>query len=170
MTKRLRNTLVLAPLLAAGFLLAGCFQTKLSLGSGDNATVDVQYCGEWHFTWKEEDQSRSATLLVLGFDAKRYYAEWKQNDETIRFSAFLAPVQQATFVQLTPLGSDKDDSDTHIIARVQLDGKKLILRHLEEDFFEGITTDEALRQKIEQNVENDKMYAATLSGALISQP
>src|SRR5690349_9818282 len=112
------------------FLLAGCFETTPNLGSADDAKVDVQYCGDWRFTWKDEHgEPDSASLIVRNFDGKRYYAEWQESGEKpLRFNAFFVPVGGATFAQLTPLGDKGDLSDTHLILRVQLDGGKLTLR------------------------------------------
>jgi hypothetical protein len=153
--------------------LAGCFETKLNLGSADDAKVDVQYCGDWHFTWKDEKgQTDSAKLVVRNFDGKRYYAEWTESGEQpIRFNGFFVPVGKATFAQLTPLGEKGDLSDSHLIVRVELDGgQKLTLRHLDGDFFGGVGTDEALRKTVEANLDNPKMYAQTATGSLVSQP
>jgi hypothetical protein len=157
---------------AAVLLLAGCFETTLNLGSADDAKVDVQYVGDWHFTWKtDEGETNSADLVVRNFDGKRYYAEWKQSGEKpLRFNGFLVPVKTATFAQLTPLGEKGELSDTHLIVRVQLEGTKLIMRHLDREFFADVNTDAGLRKKVEENLDNAKMYAASATGSLIGQP
>ena len=154
-------------------VFAGCYTTTLNLGKAVDAKVDVQYCGDWHFTWADKDgQSKSADLIVRNFDNRQYFVEWKEAGESkpTRYSGFLVPVKDATFAQLTDLGDKGEPSDTHCILRVQLAGEKLTLRHLNEDFFKDIKTDAQLRAKVEANLENAAMYAETASGALVSQP
>jgi hypothetical protein len=158
--------------LAIGLLAAtGCFETALSLGPAEQAKVDVNYVGDWNFTWKDDDQPQSAQLLLRNFDGKRYLVEWKQSGEKVlRFSGYLVPVKSATFAQLTLLSETGEVPDKHLIVRVQLDGKKLVLRHLDGDFFADVKTDTALRAKVEENLDNEAMYlkGGTISGSPVS--
>jgi hypothetical protein len=154
-------------------LFAGCYTTTLNLGKAADAKLDVQYCGDWHFSWSDKDgQNKSADLVLRNFDGKQYYVEWKEADESkpSRYSGFLVPVKDATFAQLTSLGDKGELSEEHCILRVQLAGDKLTLRHLNDEFFKDMKTDAELRAKVEANLENPKMYAETATGALLSQP
>ena len=161
-------------LLAASIVLAfaGCYTTTLNLGKSADAKVDVQYCGDWHFTWSDKDgQSKSADLVVRNFDGKQYYAEWKEPDQKlVRMSGFFVPIKDGTFAQLTSLGEKGELPDEHCILRVQMAGDKLTLRHLNDEFFKDVKTDAELRAKVEANLENPQMYAETATGALVSQP
>src|SRR2546423_1642916 len=107
--------------LAAIVLIAGCFETKLNLGSDKQAKVDPAYCGEWTFSWKDDDgSSKTGIATILNFDGVHYFVEWKEEGQkTMRYNGFVVPVKDATFAQLTPLGPDL--SDTHLIVRMQLD-------------------------------------------------
>ena len=166
-----RSLVLTALLLTASVILLGCFTTTLNLGSADAAKVDVMYCGDWHFTWQDKDQSKSADLIVRNFDGKQYYVEWKEaGEKPSRMSGFLVPVKDATFAQLTNLGDKGELSSDHLIVRVQLKADQLTLRHLNDEFFKDVHSDEALKQKIEQNVDNDTMYGESQTGALVSQP
>jgi hypothetical protein len=167
-----RGVLLLALTVCACPLLAGCFTTTLNLGTlADAPKADPAYCGDWHFSWKEGDQAKSADLIIRNFDGKQYYAEWKQEGEKpSRMSGFLVPIKDATFAQLTNLGDKGELPDEHLILRVSVAGDKLTLRHLKEEFFKDTKTDEALRKKVEENVANDAMYAETATGSLVSQP
>ena len=151
-------------------VLVGCFETALNLGSAKDASVDPAYCGEWTFSWEDDGKQQTALATIVNFDGKQYYVQWKQGDEKpIHFAGFLVPVKDATFAQARPLGSDL--SDRHVIVRVELKGTKLMLRHLNGDFFEGISTDEAFRTKVEENLNNDAMYTGPwLAGSLTGQP
>ena len=170
--KSARNV-VLPALAALGLLVfAGCYVTNLNLGKPADAKLDVQYCGDWAFTWTDKGQTKSAQLIVRNFDGKQYYVEWKEADESkpSRYSGFLVPVKDATFAQLTSLGDKGELSEEHCILRVQLAGDKLTLRHLNDEFFKDVKTHAELRAKVEANLENPKMYAETATGALLSQP
>ena len=70
-----RSLVLTALLLTASVILFGCFTTTLNLGSADAAKVDVLYCGDWHFTWQDKDQSKSADLIVRNFDGKSALTE-----------------------------------------------------------------------------------------------
>ena len=167
------KTIGLAAVLLLGLIVlaAGCFTTTLDLGKPADAKVDVQYCGDWHFTWKDGEESKSADLIIRNFDGKQYYAEWKESQQkSTRMSGFLVAVKDATFAQLTNLGDKGELSPEHVILRVQLAGDKLTLRHLNDEFFKDAKTDEELRAKVVANLDNPAMYAQTLTGALLSQP
>ena len=158
-------------LVAAVALLAGCFETRLNLGSDKNAKVDPAYCGEWTFSWKDDDgSSKNGTATVLNFDGVHYFVEWKEEGEkTVRYNGFVVPVKDAQFAQLSPLGSDL--SQTHLIVRIKLDGTKLAVRHLKKEFFDGVSSDEALKKKVEENLNTDAMYEGPwVAGALTNQP
>lgn len=170
---RLFRTVGVAGLASAAVLvLAGCFTTTLSLiAPGTTPKVDVLYCGDWHFTWKDGDQTKSADLVIRNFDGSHYYVEWKESgNKPTRMNGALVPVKNAMFAQLTDLGDKGELSSEHLIVRVQLAGDKLTLRHLNDDFFKDVKSDEALRTKIEQNVDTDAMYQETATGSLVSQP
>ena len=168
----MRNAIRILSCFALPFLLLGCFTTALNLGSASEAKVDPLYCGDWHFEWKGDDQqTKSADLVLRNFDNKQYYAEWKEPDQKpVRMSGFLVPLRGATFAQLTSLGDKGELSAEHCIVRVQVASDKLMLRHLNGDFFKDVKTDAELRSKVEQNVNNEQMYQVTLTGSLVSQP
>src|SRR4051794_31440565 len=97
-----RSTLLTILLLSAALLLSGCFETTLNLGSAEQATADVKYCGDWHFTG--DNGKEGADLVIRNFDGHRYYVEWREgNEKTKRMSGFLVTVKDATFAQLTGL-------------------------------------------------------------------
>jgi hypothetical protein len=136
------------------------------------AKVDQAYLGEWTFTEKDENgQSKgTATATILNFDGTHYFVEWKEGQENpTRYNGVFVTVKDATFAELSPLGNDI--SPTHLTMRVQMDGTKLKMRQLKKEFFDGVNTDEALRAKVEQNLNNDAMYDGPwLAGSLTSQP
>jgi hypothetical protein len=154
--------------LAAALLLAGCFETTLNLGYAIDSKVDPHYCGDWHFEWKDGDQTASADLTIRNFDGKQYYAEWNDHkNKTLRMSGFLIPLKETTFAQLTPMETDGELQPKHLILKVLLDGDKLALTNLKEDFFSDVTTDAALKKKIEENISNPAMYEDVGTGTRV---
>jgi hypothetical protein len=157
------RTLLIPLLVLLTTVLAGCFETTLNLGSADNAKVNVKYCGDWHFA--AEGGGDTADLTVRNFDGKQYYVEWLDNEKKrSRMSAFMVKIKDADFAQLTELADDGSLQSKHLILRAQLDGDKLTLRNLKEDFFAGVTTDEQLRKRVEENLDNAAMYEDTMTG------
>ena len=55
-------------------------------------------------------------------------------------------VKDATFAQLTNLGDKGELSSDHLIVRVQLKADQLTLRHLNDEFFKDVHSDEALKR------------------------
>src|SRR5947209_7335837 len=106
---------------AAALLLAGCFTTTLSLlaPGAAPAKVDAAYCGDWHFSWKDGEQTKSAELFIRNFDGTHYYVEWKEEgSKSTRMNGVLVPVKNAMFAQLSDLGDKGELSDNHLILRV----------------------------------------------------
>src|SRR2546421_4710878 len=118
-------------------MLAGCFETRFNLGSDKQSKVDPAYCGEWTFSWKDDDgTSKTGVATILNFDGVHYLVDWKEEGQkTARYNGFIVPVKDAKFAQLSPLGTEV--SDTHLIVRIQLDSTKLKVRHLKKEFFDG---------------------------------
>ena len=127
-----------------------------------------------HVTIRVSDRAASerfydAVLRAIGVERTHsdvYYAEWNDHkNKILRLSAFLVPVKETTFAQLTPMEADGELQAKHLIVKVQLDGDKLTLTNLKEDFFGDVTTDAALKKKIEENISNPAMYEDIGTGA-----
>ena len=166
-----RSALCAVPALGPGLMLlllvlGGCFETTLHLGLAADAAVDVKFVGDWTFTNKEQDGRETRSVLVVrNFDGKQYYAEWTdEGGKPQRMRGHLAPVKSATFIELTGIADDGSLPDKHLIIRLELEGDTLTLRHLNDKFFEGVSTDAALRAKVEANLDNAEMYAGKSTG------
>jgi hypothetical protein len=151
-------------------LLAGCFETTLNIGLSADAKVDPAMCGEWTFSWHDGEENKTAAATILNFDDKQYYVSWRaEGEKEAHIAAFLVQVKDATFAQMRGLDADVDDK--HVIVRAKMSGTKLMFRHLKSDFFSGVDTDEKLRAKIGENINNEEMYQGPwLTGALVGQP
>lgn len=165
-----RKTALSALALLIAVTFSGCFETTLNIGKAEDSKVDPAMCGTWDFSWSDGENKGSAEATVLNFDGKQLYVQWaQQGEKAAHLRAFLVPIKDATFAQATPLGADLKDK--HIVLRIEMKGSKLMIRHLKPEFFAGINTDEQLRSKIEENLNNDQMYQGPwLAGSQIEKP
>jgi len=158
----LRSFLLL--LAMALLMLTGCLETEFSLGPRDQSVVDRAVCGDWMLSRKDANgQTQNSHLVVRNIDDKLYYVEWadanKPADRT-RMTAFVADVKGVSFAHLQNLGEDGVNSDKHVIFRFGMDGEKLIIKELSDEFFKDkFGSDAELRALVEENLENDAMYA-----------
>ena len=170
-----RGTLPLVAAFIAVLLgLGGCYMTNLHLGSAADSKVDRALVGDWKLV-DPNDATNTATMLVRNFDDKQYYVEWSEKSgegdalKTTRMRAHGVKVKSATFIEVAELTDDGSLPEKHVLLRVELKDDKLTLRQLNEKFFEGVTTEPALRAKVEANLDNAEMYAATISGTKSAQ-
>jgi hypothetical protein len=63
---------LLAGLCALLCLVAGCFETTLSLGTEDDSKVSVAFCGNWEITNPDKPEEKS-NLFIRNIDGKRYF-------------------------------------------------------------------------------------------------
>ncbi len=164
MTRNKQFAVLTSIVLAAAFLV-GCYETALKLGSPDQSKVDKKFVGDWKITISSGGNTSTADLIVRNIDDKQYYVEWREDDRVDRFSAFAADVKDAHFAHLRKMTDDGEWPEEHTLMRFELKGDQLVLRGLDENFFEGVTTDEQLRQKITENIDNPKMYEETVTGS-----
>jgi hypothetical protein len=163
---------IFAVALFAALLLAGCFETNLSLGPRESAKVDTKYVGQWHYSWTDSGEAKTAELVVLNFNGHEYYVEWTDGKEPpLRMSGFLVDVKGASFAHLQPLSDDGELEDKNLIVRIELKDGKLLLHHLNEHFFDGITTNEALQKRVAENLDKAEMYDGdAMAGTKVQMP
>jgi hypothetical protein len=139
---------------------AGCWGSKFTLIPPDQAKVDHAYVGDWDAL---NAKGEPGVLMIRNIDDKEYFVETHDKDGTnvTRYVGFLASVKNASFVELRPIQDDGNIPDSWLIMRIELAENKITLRQLSDDFFKGKTIDsaQALRQTLEQNLDNQQMYA-----------
>jgi hypothetical protein len=167
---RISTPKILLAVLLVGVMLvfAGCFMTKYTLIPPDQARVNRAFVGNWNSD-SFRPEGRDAGLVIRNIDDKLYYVEWATaNDapggtgrDLTRAVGFIADVKGVTFAQLRGLGKDGSLDDEWLLVRLELAGDKLTIRHLSEDFFKDkkIESSAQLRQVLEQNLNNESMYA-----------
>src|SRR2546423_15704803 len=131
------SRLLLALLFAASLLMfAGCWVSKYTLINPDQAKVDRAYLGNWNAV---NSKGESSSLIIRNIDDKMFYVETKdgakQYPEGIsRYIGFLAPVKGALFAHLKQLQDNGDVQEDWLAMRLELNGDKLVIRQLKEDF------------------------------------
>ncbi len=156
---RLLLTLCFATLL---LMFAGCWGSKFTLINSDQAKVDRAYLGNWSVV---NSKGESSSLIIRNIDDKMYYVETregaKQYPEGIsRYVGFLAPVKGATFGHLKQLQDDGNVQEDWLLMKLELNGDKLIVRQLKEEYMKGknIASAEQLRKVIAENIDDSGMY------------
>jgi hypothetical protein len=147
-------------------LLAGCFETKYSLGPADSATVNPAYVGDFEVIDRANPGAeRKTRVAIRNIDGKRYFVEWTDPDKPegpTRMVGFTADVKGVTFAHLRNLSDDGSIPDTHLLMRVELkdNNQQLVLHNLRKEFFDdkNIDSDAKLRQVVEQGLDDSGMY------------
>jgi hypothetical protein len=156
---RLLLTLCFALLL---LMFAGCWGSKFTLINSDQAKVDRAYLGNWSVV---NSKGESSSLIIRNIDDKLLYIETKEGAKQYpegisRYIGFLAPVKGATFGHLKQLQDDGNVQEDWQLMRLELNGDKLVIRQLKEEYMKGknITSAEQLRKVIEEGMEGGSMY------------
>lgn len=143
-------------------LFTGCFMSKVTLIDAAAAKVDLAFVGNWDNPEQFDSTGREAGLVIRNLDGKQYYIEWDQKGESglVRAVGFTTEVRGATFAHLRGLDPDGALEEQWLICRIDLAGSKVTIRQLSEEFFKTktVNTPAALRQVIEQNLDNAQMY------------
>src|SRR5881394_3895834 len=88
-------------------LLAGCFESKYSLGPADAAGVNLAYIGDFDVIDRDNPGAdRKTHIVIRNIDGKRYFVEWIDPDHTdkpTRMVGFTADVKGVTFAHLREL-------------------------------------------------------------------
>jgi hypothetical protein len=156
---RLLFTFCFAALL---LLFAGCWGSKITLINPEAAKVDRAYLGNWSAI---NSKGESSSLIIRNIDDKMFYVETKdgakQYPEGIsRYIGFLAPVKGATFAHVKQIQDSGDAQEDWLLMRLELNGDKLVIRQLKEDYMKqkNIASAEQLRKVIEQGIDDGSMY------------
>lgn len=153
---------VLSACLLGSILIAGCFTSKFSIISPDKAKVDIAFVGNWNSD-ALSSEGREAGLVIRNIDDKSYYVEWRMKEDKgiVRAVGCITEIKGATFAQLRGLEEDGTIDSEWLIARLDRNGNTLKVRHLNDEFMKGqkISSSDQLRKVLEENVNNDAMYA-----------
>ena len=152
-------TLCLAVLLLT---FAGCWGSKVTLINPEAAKVDRAYLGNWSVV---NSKGESSSLIIRNIDDKMLYVETKEGakqypEGVSRYIGFLAPVKSATFAHLKNLQDSGDVQEEWMLMRLELNGDKLVIRQLKEEYMKGknIASADQLRKVIEESIDDASMY------------
>lgn len=158
---RLRSAKPFAALAAicifAGAL--GCYESIYRLSPVADAKVERELCGDWKLAG-----SKGGEILmgVRNIDDRFYAVSWRSSDsqEALHLVADSTRVQEVRFVHARSLPDDGTLSDSHLILRVDVEGDRITVRPVSDDFMNDKTveSDEGLRSIIEANLENNDLY------------
>ena len=166
MTRVIRPRLVLTLAALLLPLLAGCFETKYSLGPADSASVNLAYVGDFDVIDRDNPAAeRKAHIAIRNLDGKRYFVQWTDPDKPdapTRMVGCTADVKGVTFAHLRNLPDDGSIPETHLLMRVELkeNNQQIVLHNLRKEFFDdkNIDSDAKLRQVVEQGLDDSGMY------------
>lgn len=148
---------------ASIILFAGCWTTKVSMIDPATAKVNLAFVGNWDNPDQLDAGGREAGLVIRNIDNKTYYVEWDQKGEAgiVRAVGYTTDIGGATFAQLRGLEQDGTIAQEWLICRVDVAGNKITIRQLNEEFLKTKTlnTPAAIRQMLEQNVNNEQLYS-----------
>jgi len=152
----MRRAILFGVSLLLAALVIGCYTSRYTIGSLEQAKVDRAYVGDWDF----KDGDKTAHLIIRNLDDKNYYVELTEDNKTSRYTAFIGAVKDAQFANLRELTDDGTIQDERLIMRVGLKDGKLELRNLKDEFFKDQTVDSQaqLTSLIEKNLENKDLY------------
>lgn len=154
----MRRFALLAVSLLAVALVIGCYTSKYTVGSLQQAKVDRAYVGDW--TWVEGSDTNH--IVIRNIDDKVYYVECRKGafGTPDRYTGFVGKIKDAQFANLRELSDDGTVSDTYTIMRIELKDGKLNLRTLKDEFFTDKQIDSEAKQRdiLEKNLDNEAMY------------
>jgi hypothetical protein len=143
-------------------VLCGCWGSKFTLINSNQAKIDRAYLGNWSVV---NSKGEASSLIIRNIDDKMLYVEAKEGAKQYpegisRYVGFLAPVKGATFAHVKQLQDDGNLQEEWLLMRLELDGEKLVIRQLKEQYMKekNIASAEELRKAIEQNLEDGSMY------------
>jgi hypothetical protein len=159
--RRRSIALLSATLLLTALSGLGCYDTPFLLGDVADARVDAKLLGTWQFDnlWGNEDES--ATLVVKDLDGKQYDVLWTpKGKDALKMTAFIVEVKGASFVHARGFEDDGKPADTTMLMRVDLDGDRIALSNLSDDYFETktVNSNQSLRAAVEAGIEDPNFY------------
>ena len=161
--------ITLTVLLCSLFLITGCFETPLSLGSEPDAKVDTALCGDWEVASTDSPDKPKAKMFVRNLDGNHYLVEWinppeengkGEKEEMLRMRVWVGKVNNVSFAHARNLPHDGSIAEKHLVIRMAFEKDQITLRNLNENFFKdkSLASDADFRKLVEENLENAEMY------------
>src|SRR4051812_280055 len=110
----MRRTTILVGSLLLSAVAIGCYASKFTVGSADQAKVDHAYVGDWSV----KDGDTTTRIIVRNLDDKNLYVEMSDKpDKVARYTAFVGMVKDVQFANLRELSDDGSVPDERLIIR-----------------------------------------------------
>jgi hypothetical protein len=150
----------------------GCI--AIPLGDPEKSAVDPKLVGIW--MTKAENKGDQTMFTVMTYDARTYFVsefDFSRNKDTVEaknrtdWKMWLTDVsgqQFATLQMITPRmlldPDDKNNDEKYGIAKLKLDGDKLSIWTIDEDFVNSanLQNSQQLQEFIAKNLDNPKLF------------
>lgn len=146
-----------AILLSLAFL-GGCYESSTPLGPAERGMVNPELLGSW-ICRDASKEANVASLLVVAFDASRYYLEWRDKEETTRWAAHSSIVGGALLHNVRELKPDGRDTKWVFLRALTPTASELRLWVVKDDDLKKLGEADALRE-IRRRATDDGLYQA----------
>jgi len=152
MTKRL---VAIGGLLLA---LAGCYESNEPLDAPARGRVERRLVGDWQcMNHTHGDTPTAASLWVIPFDDRQYYAEWREGDDVARYRAYSTQVGGETLLNVEELSFKLSSAGWVFVRSNQDRAGRLTLSVVRRDALNGLTGKAALRS-IAKRARDETLY------------
>ena len=153
----MRRILRSAALVSLVAVLGACYESPDPLGKVDSGRIDTRLSGGWRCMSPREALDAQATLWIIRFDDRQYYAEWREGDETTRYRAYSSLVNGETILNVEEV-TLRVPSVGWIFVRYSIDTDgRLKLSLVSDDALGGLEGRAALRS-IANRVKDEALY------------
>src|SRR5262249_43470916 len=143
----------------------GCYMSSTPLGGVENGTLDDTLTGTWQCKDPSEGSTNAASLTVMAFDSRQYYAEWREDEKISRYAAYSTEVHGIRLFNVHELKGTPKTTEW-LFLRARRAGKdRLELSVVKDDALKDLREPEALRQ-IKQRARDEALYGLWASCTL----
>jgi hypothetical protein len=144
-------------ILLSVFCLGGCYESTTPLGPADRGAINPELLGAWTCR-SAGDKAGGATLLVVAYDASRYYLEWRDKEELTRWAAHSSIVGGALLHNVKELKPGAGDAKWVFMRALTPSPSRLSVSLVKDDDLKKLSEPDALRE-IRRRVADEALYA-----------
>ncbi len=145
--------------LAAAWLLAGCYESEVPLAAAPSGPLDARLFGQWK---GEGDDEAADRLLILKFDDRQGYAELResQDQDPGRFRIYAVTVGGVAFLDVQEVPAGTGEHEKHIFFRYEFAGDgSLSFRMVSDRLIKTrLTSSRALYEFIRRHLNEEELY------------
>ena len=137
--------------------LAGCYESSAPLGPAERGMVDPELLGTWTCRSEAKDGG-TATLVVVAYDASRYYLEWRDKEETSRWAAHSSIVGGGLLHNVRELKADGRETKWVFMRALTPAPSQLLLSLVKDDDLKSLAEPQAHRE-IRRRLGDESLYS-----------